>query len=284
MDKYLYCENIIKESSQSFYKAFSQLSSDKANAVYAVYAFCRTADDAVDIDGDIEKINTLKRHVKSTFEGDHPDDLMFEALSDTFKRYPTTIAPYLDLLDGMRDDYYQKEIVTEKDFDEYCYKAASTVGLMLLPIIASKQYKKESKTLKAVAIELGKAMQITNILRDVREDFMKDRIYFPKEIMDQFGINIEILRTGLITPEWRNLMTYYIDMAKKKYQVFYEHVELFDKDARFPTFLAAKFYEGILDQIQKHDYSNLNKRHYTSKFKKLMIIFKSKRLFKKRGW
>ncbi|MFP4287317.1 MAG: phytoene/squalene synthase family protein [Candidatus Izemoplasmataceae bacterium] len=284
MDKYLYCENIIKESSQSFYKAFSQLSSDKANAVYAVYAFCRTADDAVDIDGDIEKINTLKRHVKSTFEGDHPDDLMFEALSDTFKRYPTTIAPYLDLLDGMRDDYYQKEIVTEKDFDEYCYKAASTVGLMLLPIIASKQYKNESKTLKAVAIELGKAMQITNILRDVREDFMKDRIYFPKEIMDQFGINIEILRTGLITPEWRNLMTYYIDMAKKKYQVFYEHVELFDKDARFPTFLAAKFYEGILDQIQKHDYSNLNKRHYTSKFKKLMIIFKSKRLFKKRGW
>lgn len=284
MNKYEYCENIIKESSHSFYKAFSQLEKDKANAVYAVYAFCRTADDAVDVDHDIEKVNTLKKHVKSTFEGDVPNDLMFEALYETFMRYPSSVAPYLDLLDGMRDDYYQKAIDTEKDFDEYCYKAASTVGLMLLPIIASKQYKKESKKLKAVAIELGKAMQITNILRDVREDFMKDRVYFPKDIIDQFGINIEILRTGLIVPEWRALMDYYIDMAKKKYQIFYDHVELFDEDARFPTYLAAKFYEGILDQIRKHDYSNLNKRHYTSKIKKLMIIFKSKRLFKKRGW
>ncbi|MFH5882435.1 MAG: phytoene/squalene synthase family protein [Candidatus Izemoplasmataceae bacterium] len=283
MDKYLYCENIIKESSQSFYKAFSLLEKDKANAVFSIYAFCRTADDAVDEHNDLEKVNTLKKKVKSTFEGDVPKDLLFEALYESIMRFPSNVSPYLDLLDGMRDDYYAKPITTEKEFDEYCYKAAGTVGLMLLPVVASKKYKSESKNLKVVAIELGKAMQITNILRDVREDFMKDRVYFADETLEEYNINIEILRTGLVTPEWRTLVDHYVKMAKKKYKVFYDNLELFDKDAVYPTYLAARFYEGILDEIVKKDYTNLNKTHSLSNFKKFMIMSKAKRHLKKRG-
>ncbi len=283
MEKYEYCENIIKESSQSFYKAFSLLEEKKAHAVYAIYAFCRTADDAVDIDKNIEKINQLKTDVKSTFEGVVPKAPLFEALYETIMRYPSNVAPYLDLLDGMRDDYYNKPIKTEKEFDEYCYKAASTVGIMLLPVLASKNYKSDSKKLKGVAIELGKAMQITNILRDVRDDLMRDRVYFPDELLEQFGVNIEITRTGLVTPEWRTLMEHYIEIAKEKYQIFYDHIDLFDKDAMYPTYVAAKFYEGILDVIRRKGYTNINRRYHVGNIRKYFMMKKAKKELKKRG-
>lgn len=271
MDKYEYCENIIKESSQSFYKAFSVLPEEKAKAVYAIYAFCRTVDDAIDVDHDIKKLNALEKNIKATFEGKAPDDLLFQALADTFEKYPSNVEPYLDLIDGMRDDYNNKPIKTEADLDKYCYKAAGTVGLMLLPVIASEKLKDHKEKLESVAVELGKGMQITNILRDVRDDFINDRVYFPDEIIEQYQLQIEITRTGLVTAEWRGMMEYYIQKAKDQYQVFYDHAELFDKDAILPTYLAARFYEAIMDQIEKRGYTNINKRHVVGKFRKWRI-------------
>ncbi len=284
MDKYEYCENIIKEKSESFYKAFSELEPDKAKAVYAIYAFCREADDAIDEHNDLEKVNTLKANIKKTFEGNVPEgNLLFEALADTFKRYPSQIDPYLELLDGIRDDYYFEAFKTEDELEQYCYKVAGTVGLMLLPVIASENYKTDSKKLKEVAVELGKAMQLTNILRDVRNDLMKDRVYFSEEIIEQHQVKIEMIRTGLVIPEWRSMMEYYIDKTKNKYKVFYDNVELFDKDARLPTMLAASYYEGILDEIAKKDYSNINKRHYVGNFRKRRLAKQSEKSLKKQG-
>ena len=284
MEKYEYCETLIKESSDSFYRAFSQLEPDKANAVYAIYAFCRTADDAIDEHNDLEKINELKNKVKATFEGDVPKDLLFEALHDTIQKFPSPIDPYLDLLDGMRDDYYNKPIETEEQFDQYCYKVAGTVGLMLLPVLASETLKtNKAKKLKDVAVELGKGMQITNILRDAREDFMKDRVYFPTDVIDQHQLQIEITRTGLVTAEWRGMMEYFIEKAREKYQYFYDNADLFDKDAIEATFIAAKFYESIMDKIQKKDYTNINKRHSVGKLKKFFLVRGAHKELKQRG-
>ncbi|TVP96482.1 MAG: squalene/phytoene synthase family protein [Acholeplasmatales bacterium] len=283
MDKFSYCEAILEENSPLFHKAFSLLEAKKAQAVYAVFAFCRTADDAIDVDNDIEKVNTLKKHVKSTFEGDVPKEPLFEALYETIMRYPSTVSPYLDLLDGMRDDYYQKPIKTEAEFDEYCFKAAGTLGLMLMPVLASEKQKTETKQVKKVMTALGKAMQITNILRDVRDDFMKDRIYFPEEIFEQYQINLETLRTGLITAEWRALNDYYISMARGHYQLFYDNIALLDQDAQYPTYLAARFYEGILDHIEKSDYTNLHKQHKLSNLKQFFITKRVKKALKQKG-
>ena len=112
---------------------------------------------------------------------------------------------------------------------------------------------------------------------------MKDRVYFPNETIEQFSINIEILRTGLIVPEWRALMEHYIRMAKEKYNVFYDNVSLLDEDAIFPTVLAAKYYEAILDEIERKGYSNLNKRHVTSKLKKYFLTRKVRKELKAKG-
>ncbi len=283
MDKHEKVAQIIESSSATFHQAFSGLPEKKRNAVFAIYAYCRTVDDAIDVHHDIERLQTLKKKLKDTFDGKVPQDFIFEALYDAIMAFPTSITPYMELLDAMRDDYYDKPIETEADFDEYCYKAASTVGLMLIPVLASKSYKDNSKKLKAVAIELGKAMQITNILRDVRDDLMNHRVYFPKDIIEKHQIKIETLRTGVVTAEFRSLMEYYIDKAKEKYQVLYENIDLFDKDAVEATYTAAKFYEGILDEIRKNDYNNITKRHYVGKFRKWRLSKKIKKELKDKG-
>ncbi len=283
MDKYEYCQEIIEQSSATFYKAFGMLEEKRRNAVFSIYAFCRKADDAIDVHNDIKIVEDLEDKIQKTFDGDVPDEPLFQALYETIMRFPSDVRPYLDLLNGMKDDYNDKPIKTEKDFDEYCYKAAGSVGLMLLPVLASESYKKNSKKLKEVAIELGKAMQITNILRDVRDDLQDRRVYFPDEIIEQFQVNIKTLRTGTVTPEYKSLVENYIDIAKEKYNVFYDNLKLFDKDAILPTYTAARFYEGILDEIRKDGYTNITKRHYVGKLRKYFMLKKIRRELKKRG-
>ena len=278
MDAYAHVENIIKQSSISFYKAFSYLPKEKANAVFAIYGFCRTADDAVDIHKDQAFIDGLKEDIKSTFKSNPPkDDPIFIALSDTLKKYPNDETPYLNLLSGMDDDLNHTPIQTEKDLDDYCFKVASTVGLMLLPVIAEKALKEDEKKIKEVAIELGKAMQITNILRDVKEDLMASRVYFPDEILKKHNVLEKTMRVGTVTPEYQSMIEYYIEMAKEKYQVFYQNAHLFDKDAIKPTYYAATFYEGILDEIRRSKYRNLTKRLYVSKFRKFLLMKKAQK-------
>jgi len=144
-------------------------------------------------------------------------------------------------------------------------------------VIAEKALKEDEKKIKEVAIELGKAMQITNILRDVKEDLMASRVYFPDEILIKHNVLEKTMRVGTVTPEYQSMIEYYIEMAKEKYQVFYQNAHLFDKDAIKPTYYAATFYEGILDEIRRSKYRNLTKRLYVSKFRKFLLMKKAQK-------
>ncbi len=284
MEKYEKIETMIEQNNPVIHQAFSHLPEDKKKAVFAIYAYCQTVKDSIDVYHDIERLQDIKKQLKNTFDGQVPDDPIFQALYESIMRYPTSITPYMELLDAMRDDYYNKPLETEDDFDEYTYKAASTIWLMLLPVIASKAYKDNSKKAKAVATELGKGVQITHILRNVRDDLMNQRIYFPEDIIEQHQVKIETLRTGIVTSEFRSLMEYYIEKAKEKYQVFYDHLDLLDEDSVLAAFVAAKFYEGILDEIRKNDYNNITKKHSVSKFRKWRLLKGIKKDLKKRGY
>jgi phytoene synthase len=283
MSPYEHVENIIKTSSKSFYKAFSYLPEEKAKAVYAIYGFCRVADDAVDEENNPEKLKDLEKKLKSLFQGQNASDPLFIALQDTFKKFPSEIKPYLDLLAGLKKDYETFALKTEKEFDEYCYSVASTVGLMLLPVIAQEKLKTDKEKLTQVAIELGKAMQITNILRDVKEDLEKNRLYLPEEALKKYNVLEKTLRTGTLTPEYKALIIDFMDRAHEKYQVFYDHAHLFDKEALKPTYLSAKFYQGILYEIEKRGYDNLTKRVYVSTFKKWKLMRQAHKELAKKG-
>lgn len=251
--------------------------------MYAIYAVCRSVDDAIDEDNDLEKLKELEKGIEKAFEGVVVDALLFSAFKETIEQFPSKLKPYKDLVSGMKDDYHFKPIEKESELDEYCYKAAGSVGLMLIPILASEQYEQNKEKLEDVAISLGKAMQITNILRDVREDLMRQRVYFPNEVIEQYQVNIETLRTGIVTPEYKSMVEGYIDKAKALYKVFYDNIELFDKDAAYPTYLAAKFYEGILDEIRKSGYDNLTKRQFVGKFKKYRLTKQAKKALAGKG-
>ncbi|MFW6320051.1 MAG: phytoene/squalene synthase family protein, partial [Bacillota bacterium] len=211
------------------------------------------------------------------------DNLLLRALHDTLEKYPNTIDPYMDYLDAMRDDYYQKPIETEDDFEKYCQKVGGTIGLMLLPVVASKNKDKKEKELKHIMNELGKGMQVTSILRDVRDDLMNRRVYFADEVIAKQQLELEITRTGLVTPEWRSMVEYYIDLAKEKYKTFYDHAGLLDEDAVYPTYLAARYYESVMDVIQKKNYTNINKKHSVSKLRQFFIKRHVKHTLHKEG-
>ncbi len=283
MEKYEYVQSVIEKSSATFYQAFKELPEQKRKAIFSIYAFCKKAIDAVNVEQDVEIIKDLRKNLTAMREGNMPDDPIFETLKETFDNFPNEEAPYKTFLDGLEEDLNEREIKTDEDLEDYAYKVAGTVGLMVIPIVASEAFNKASKPLKDVAIELGKAMKITNILRNVRDDLIRRRIYFPNEAIEQHDVKVETLRTGIVTAEYRSLVETYIDLAKNKYQMFYDNVQLFDKDSIEPLYIATRLYEGILDEIRKGNYTNITKKHNVSTLRKWFLMRKIKKELKDKG-
>lgn len=263
-----YCEDIIKQHSSSFYHAFKHLPEQDRNAVFALYAFCRIADDSIDVDRDLNKLETIASNLRQTFDGVVVEEPIFACLREVLKNYPLPIQPFEDLITGMKADYYHKVIVSDDDLTLYCYQVAGTVGLMLNPILASRRYEKNKELLGEVAIQLGYAMQITNILRDVGQDFASGRLYLPQELLLKYGVTIEEVILGDITPGYQELVENYIEQANRAYAFLEKHICLYNKDARASVYLAAKFYQAILQEIRKGQYDNITKRHFVSDSKK----------------
>ncbi|GLX70791.1 phytoene/squalene synthase family protein [Paenibacillus glycanilyticus] len=263
---FAYCEAIIKKHSKSFYYAFSQLPPDKANAVYAIYAFCRTADDCADSNQPhterFESLRQLKQELdlfRDRADVDHP---LWRALRRVFTDYEMDIQPFYDQLAGQLADLNFAIPRTMHELENYSYYVAGSVGLMLLPVLASEA----SGDLRPSAIELGIAMQITNILRDVGEDFYKkQRIYLPEEEMERFRYTQADLREGLINENFMNLWERLAKHAEALYDRFYSSIHLFDADSRLPLALSAGLYRGILDAVRGSDYDCFSKRGYVTK-------------------
>ena len=271
-DDYKYCEKIIKKNSLTFYKAFSLLEENKAKAVYAIYAFCRHSDDAIDVYNSIEKLEVLEKELKLFEKGEIIDKPFWRALKDVFEKFNMDIKPFYEMIEGQKMDNKFSNIKTQDELLDYSYYVAGTVGLMILPVIASKNH----KTLKDSAIKLGKAMQITNILRDVGEDLKNNRVYIPKEIMEKFNYSYEELNMQILNDNFKNLWEYEAQFAQKLYDEFYNEIDLFDSDTKTAVLTSAKLYNAILDAVRKNNYNCFNKKNYVNFKEKIKIITKIK--------
>lgn len=263
---FYYCEMIIKKHSQSFYYAFSQLPSEKANAVYAIYAFCRYADECADGNTTtMEKsqaLNQLKNELDLFRDQAEVDRPLWRALRQVFNHYDIDIQPFYDQLTGQAMDIDFVMPKTMHDLESYSYYVAGSVGLMLLPVIASQS----AVDLRATAIDLGIAMQITNILRDIGEDFHeKQRIYLPLDDMHHFAYSQRQLGHGTININFINLWEKLASRAEALYTNFSSHIDKFDPDSQQPVSLSAHVYQGILDTVRNNGYQCLSKRNYVSK-------------------
>lgn len=270
---YQLCERIIKKHSKSFYFAFSKLPREKARAVYAIYAFCRQADDSIDEASSVleqeEALNRMEKELQLFEIYQEPNEPLWRALRDTFENFDLSIQPFYDQLIGQRMDYVFRQPETIKELEEYSYYVAGSVGLMLLPIIATKKH----SALEYPAISLGIAMQITNILRDIGEDYQqKNRIYLPKSLMREYNYSEEKLKLEIMDPSFIILWEKLAQRAENYYSEFRESIHLFDKDSQFQVLLASKVYEAILNSVRKNNYDCFSKKNKTTLYRKLCLF------------
>lgn len=254
---YIQAERITKAHSKSFHFASSLLPEEKRMAARALYAFCRTVDDIVDVSDPVldrdSALNYWRRMVEHASFSD--GDLVAAAWADTLTRYHIPRHYALQLIDGVARDLEQTRYQTFEDLATYCYGVASTVGLMSMYIVGFK-----TNDAVAYAIKLGVALQMTNILRDVGEDYRNGRLYLPREELAYFGIREDDIATGRVTDTWRQFMKFQLERTRQLYADSWEGVKLLEREGQLAIGAASVFYQGILDQIEKNDFDVFTRR------------------------
>jgi phytoene synthase len=247
---YKQAEKITAEHSKSFYFASGLLPEEKRSAVRALYAFCRTVDDIVDESSDGERETRLDywRGMVEHASFSH-NDLVAAAWADTLARYHIPRHYALQLIDGVNRDLTQSRYQTFDELATYCYGVASTVGLMSMYIVGFK-----SNDAVPYAIKLGVALQMTNILRDVGEDYQNGRLYLPREELAFYGIHEQDIAESRITENWRQFMKFQIERTRQLYAESWAGVKMLEREGQLAIGAASVFYQGILDEIEKNDY------------------------------
>ena len=261
---YKQAEKITSQHSKSFYLASRFLPEEKRTAVRALYAFCRTVDDIVDESSEGKQgaqLDYWRRMVENDSFADN--DLVAAAWSDTLARYHIPRHYAVQLVDGVARDLCQFRYQTFEELATYCYGVASTVGLMSMCIVGFKD-----KSAVPYAIKLGVALQMTNILRDVGEDFRNGRLYLPREELAFYGIREADIAEGCITDPWRQFMKFQIERTRQLYQESWSGMKLLEQDGQLAIGAASVFYQGILDEIEKNDYDVFRRRASLSAWNK----------------
>lgn len=253
-DAYHACAALTYQHSRTFFLASALLPREKRNAARALYAFCRISDNIVDhprSDPQIE-LEAWRRDALSSHAFDNPFIL---AWADARERFGIPAGYAEQLIDGVKRDLSQTRYSTFAELSEYAYGVASTVGLMTMHIVGFS-----GEEAISYAVRLGVALQLTNILRDVAEDWRAGRVYLPQDEMREFGVTEADIAAGQVTDRWRRFMRYQIQHNRALYQSSWSGIGLLDRDGRFAIAAAGKLYDAILTDIERHDYDVFSRR------------------------
>jgi phytoene synthase len=261
--------DITRRSKTNFMVSFAMLPEEKRDAINTVYAFCRCTDDIVDEGGDhASKTAMLKRWGEELEKGlrnesQHP---LLNKLSVIAARFNIPAVHFFDLIRGMRMDLERTRYETFDELHEYCYNVASTVGLMCSEIFG---YKNEQTRLYAE--NLGIALQLTNIVRDVKADAAIGRIYIPREDFDRFGYSYEELLHSTYNENFVRLMRFETQRARDYYQRARLSLAFEDHAAFFAARIMDRIYYRILQKIEQKQFALFDDRISISSFAKLRI-------------
>ena len=263
---------ITKNSNTSFYYSFSLLPRQKREAIHAVYAFCRYTDDIVDEGTDehskVVRLRRWRMELGRALRGTSTY-VILNQLSATARKFNIPVDHFYDLIRGMEMDLSKTRYETFDELYRYCFLVASSVGLMCRQIFG---YRNDST--RDYAVNLGVALQLTNILRDVKEDAKRGRIYIPAEDLRRFGYTEEDLLAFRYTPEFVNLMRFECDRASKYFDI--ARAALGNEDKRF--FFAARImwsiYAHTLRRIMRSNYNVFERRISVPGLLKVLIAFR----------
>lgn len=271
------CRLYTKQYAKSFYFSSFMLPKQKRYAAYAVYAFCRYADNIVDLFSgtDANEVNLQLQDLKDDLDKAYDGKIICPknecAFTETVRKYQIPKKYFLELIDGVMMDNTKKRIQNETELDEYCYKVASVIGIIMCYIFG---YAEEDAFPYAVA--MGKAMQLTNILRDIKEDYEMGRIYIPQTSLDKFNYTEEDIKNNVINDNFISLMKYYVDEARREYEKGKVGMPYLSNDgSRTTAQLMMKTYAGILDKIEMKNYDIYSQRVFVKTSEKISIYFKN---------
>jgi 15-cis-phytoene synthase len=276
---YSHCREITRHHAKTFYMATRFLPREKQRSIFAIYGICRYLDDLVDEAMDLMKmenisiedirlkLNLFRENLLNTYSGLAQEDPILIAFSDVLRKYHISVSLPLELMQGVMMDLEKKRYDNFDELYAYSFKVASIVGLMTSEVFGYK-----NKMALQHAIDLGIAMQLTNILRDIGEDLRKDRIYLPKDELELFGITEQQLFEAHIDDNFVKFMRFQVTRARRYYQSAGKGIQMLDQDSRLPVYLAKENYSRILDKIEESNYQVFNNRAYLNTREKLTVI------------
>ncbi|MFK7600719.1 phytoene/squalene synthase family protein [Deinococcus sp. SM5_A1] len=266
-----HCRDVTRDHSKTFFLGSRLFPLRQRQAVWAVYAACRTGDDIADestADSVSAELDVWWGRIQNAFAGRPGTDPVDTALAWAARTYPIPLSAFAELHDGLRMDLGGHVYRDMDDLTLYCRRVAGVIGFMIAPVSG---FSGGEKTLQH-ALMLGQAMQLTNILRDVGEDLTRGRVYLPQSLLTQYGVTRADLKRGVVTPEYRALMAHLCALARDWYAEGRAGIPCLHGSARLAVATAARAYEGILDDLERAGYDNFNRRAYVSSTRKLLML------------
>jgi len=263
-------KQIAKKSNSSFYYAFNLLPAKQRDAMNTVYAFCRKTDDIVDENDfpDEIKYENLRKWRIELEKGLKENSTLplLNNLSKIISQFNIPLEPFFDLIKGMEMDIQQSRYPTIDDLMQYCYRVAATVGLMSIEIFGYKNI-----STRKYAINLGYALQLTNILRDIKKDALIGRIYLPLEDLKRFNYSEQDLFSNVYNENFVALMSYEANRAKEYFAKANRALDISDKPSLFAARAMQHIYFNLLKKLESKNFNVFSENINVGKAEKAAI-------------
>jgi phytoene synthase len=257
---YDYCRRLARNAARNFYYGFALLPPPKRDALCALYMFMRHTDDISDSANETKdkrkSLEAWREVLDRTLEGRCNGSRILTAFHDTIRRFGIPPSYFYDLLEGAEMDLTVKDYATFERLQRYCYCVAGTVGLCCVHVFGYRD-----ATALDRASKLGIAFQLTNILRDIPEDYSMGRVYLPAEDLHRFGCSPGELANNAASAAFVELMRFEANRAWQYYEEGAPLLGLIDKDSQAALWTLMRIYGGILEKIESIHYDVLAKRH-----------------------
>jgi phytoene synthase len=248
----------VSQRATSFYYSFLALPADKRSAIVAVWDFCRAVDDAVDEPGDRDPASALlqwRQEIARLYGGHAPATSQGTKLAPYIARFKLPRSAFEDLIDGVAMDLQRRRYETFEELRQYCLRVASAVGLICVEIFGYRNLQTRD-----YAIDLGIALQLTNIIRDVAPDLERGRLYIPLEDLRRFGCCEEDLRSGVVTDKVRRLLVFQVDRARQFYRKAEAALPRHDQRRLVAARIMGAIYFELLRAIERSGYDVFRSR------------------------
>lgn len=273
-----YCQDKVAKSGSSFYYSFLFLSGQQRQAITALYAFCREVDDIVDELHEPTiaetKLDWWQQEIDRVFDG-HAEHPIGKALMIALDHFDLQQTYFIEILDGMRMDLNQFSYADFKQLTLYCHRVAGVVGLLSAEIFGYQ----DRETLR-YAEQLGLALQLTNIIRDVREDAERGRIYLPLDEMAEYNVDVDDVLALKSTPALTALLKMQTVRAQQHYQQALSLLPDCDRHAQRTGLIMANIYQATLKEIEQDNFMVMHHRISLTPLRKLWIAWTTAHRYK----